>query len=673
MIKFRQIHEKSLFHCVLKIIVSVGILLFIGSFTSIQAKSKKTGSGSQSDSIHNDTVFFSRGILIIGKDFFVRIPRDTFWLVNSLSLGENNIAKMKQAEQFYDSVYRKFARHGMTRFLYSLAFVPPKNSLLPDTVQRMPSEYPFEQFRGKIIRSIRTESLSPFGTSVVDTCMTPETGISKFGNAIHVITKKFVIRKYLIFKTGQSLDPGVMADNERILRSLHGIEDARIIVTPCQSNPDSIDIIVITKDVWSIGFDILSATTNRALIRLYDGNFLGLGDRFLHGFSFEKSGRAFFMYDNASYNMTNIGGTFIDGTAGFSQDDDGYQNFQIQLSRTFFSNKTRWAGNGQFQYIRDTRIPGEPVNTASYYHNASLWLGYAFPFIQAPIHMVISEGVYQRYFYSRPSVLYDTNNLFNNYIKVFTGLSISKNKYYLTDYVSELGKTENIPYGYMVQLTLGPEFINYQTRFYHGFEVSVGDFINRFGYLMGDVRIGGFLHNSSFEDGVLKFHVMYMTYLQQPPNKRYKIRTYLKADYMLGFNTKENNKDLADISQIMRIQPVDDHSLLQGTRLLAANLSTALFTPWFFYGFRFALIGQLQGGFIARNKSVFATPFYPGIKTSVVIKNDNLIFPAMVFSLFFYPDVSVNSPWLQYMFDVNTGIHLSDFNVSGPHQEILQN
>jgi hypothetical protein len=666
-------HERRLAYSLLKIIVSGIIVLSAGTFSSVDAKSKKPGSVVLPDTLRYDTLYFPKGSIVLSKDLIITVPKDTFWLVRSLSLTRDNILQMKQAKLFYDSVYRKFARHRMTRFLYNLAFVPPRNSLLPDTIQHIRSEYPFERYNGKIIRKIRIESFSPFGTSVIDTSIQPQTAIGRSANAIHVNTRKFVIRKNLLFKNGQLLDPGVMADNERILRNLNGIEDARIIVAPSKYSADSVDIIVVTKDVWSIGVDVITATPDKAVLRLYDGNFLGLGDRFVNSFSLERNRPSFLRYDDASYILTNIGGTFINGLAGFTQDNYGYQNFRIQLSRLFFANKTRWAGDGEFEYIRDRRNLDEPPNTTVYYHNAVIWMGYAFPFIHSPTHLVLSEGVFQRHFYSRPFVLYDTNNRYSNYIKVYTGLTISRNNYYLIDYVSELGKTENIPYGFLAQLTFGPEFIHELTRFYSGIEVAGGDFINDFGYLMGDVKLGGFLTHTSLEDVVLKSHLLFMTYLQQTVNKKYKFRTYLTGDYMLGFNRKQNNKDLADISQIIQTQPVDDLTILRGTQLLASSISTAMFTPWFFYGFRFALLGQVQGGFIGgNNKPVFATPFYSGIRGSVIVKNDNLIFPAMVFSLFFYPNTRVNGQWIRYMFDVNTGIHLPDFTVSGPRQEGLQ-
>jgi hypothetical protein len=257
---------------------------------------------------------------------------------------------------------------------------------------------------------------------------------------------------------------------------------------------------------------------------------------------------------------------------------------------------------------------------------------------------------------------------------LLTGISLSLNKYYLTDYVLEFGKRETLPYGYLFQITLGPEFTDYYTRYYGGIEIACGNFIKNFGYLSGRINYGGCLHGNSYEDAILKVQLQYMSYVYYTPDKRYKFRTFVMTDYRNGFNFKLNNRDFFNINQELLIQRTTDQLSLQGTGSLAFNLSTLIYTPWYFYGFRFALLGQLQGGFVTKkNIALFANPFYSGIRAGLVFKNDNLIFPALVISVFFYPTTPSGGPWLQYLFETTTGLDLPDFNVSALKEESLQN
>ena len=660
----------------MKSIIALAFLIFIPLLFFGQNEEKSLLLSPKTDSIKYDTVYIPKGVLIFGPHFFIQVPRDTVILVKSYSLTKDEIKMRVSTKTFYDSAYVKFGRHKMSRFLYTLLFVPPKIITLPDTVQLIKSEAPYMKYQGKSIRYIYIKTIDPFGPTVADTSAQPKTWVSKTGNKTHRTTRQYVIRKNLLFKTGQTVDPVLLADNERLLRQMPFIDDVNIIISPTDPAGDSVDITVVTKDVFSIGFDFVSVTAGKSVFRLYDGNLLGLGDMFLNEFSIEHHRAPYIRDEGVSYYLANIGGTFIDGIANYFHDDDGNQNVGFQLQRSFFSNRTRWAGNGLYQYLRYVDKVSDSLKIISYFYDANLWIGRAF-FLKTngePVRLIISEAAYNRHYYSRPFISPDSNKRYYNYFQLFSGFSISKNNYYLTDYVFQLGKRENIPYGHLIQLTFGPEFSDYYTRFYSGIRFAYGDFIKKFGYLSGDVSFSGYFHGNSFEDAILKVQARYMTYLYHTPNRRYKFRTYLISDYRTGFNFKLNNMDFSNINQYLQLNKTTDQNSLKGTGALAVNLSVLVYTPWYFYGFKFALLEQIQGGFVARkNIALFATRFYPGIRTGLVLRNDNLIFPALVFSLFYYPSTPSGGSWLQFLMNINTGIQFHDYNVSAPREETLQN
>jgi len=666
---------KSLFHQP-KRIFSLALLNIIPLLFYGQNEEKSALPCSQIDSVKYDTINISKGVLIFALDFFIQVPRDTVILVKSYTLTDAEIQMKVCTKNFYDSAYVKFGRHKISRFLYTLLFVPPKIITLQDNVQNLKSEVPYLKYKGKPIRHIHIKTLDPFGSTVADTLSQHVTWLGKTANKTHLTTRNFVIRKNLLFKPGQNVDPFLLADNERILREMPAIDDVNIIVSPTDPAGDSVDITVVTKDVYSIGFDFVSVTTGKSVFRLYDGNLLGQGDRLENEFSIDKHRAPYIREEGVNYYLNNINGTFIDGLAYYFHDDAGDQNIGAQISRSFFSNKTRWAGSGMYQYSRDRYQASDSVKTTSYSYSANLWIGRAFFLITngEPVRLIISEAAYNRHYYSRPFISPDSNKRYYNNFQLLTGFSISRNNYYLTDYVFQLGKRENIPYGHRFQLTFGPDFSDFYTRFYCGIEVAYGNFIKNFGYLSGRVTYSGFFHGNSFEDAILKVQTRYMTYLYHTPNKRFKFRTYLVADYRTGFNFRLNNKDYANINQYLQLNKISDQNSLMGTGALAASLSVLVYTPWYFYGFKFALMEQIQGGFVAKqNIALFATRFYPGIRTGLVIRNDNLIFPALVISVFYYPATPSGGSGLQYLINANTGLQFPDYNVSAPKEETLQN
>jgi hypothetical protein len=621
-------------------------------------------------------VFFIIIPLLLSGQRDVKSGLDHPWADTVKNDTGHSSKKPNSSDSFYDSVYHKFQRHTFSRLLYNLAFVPPKIPTLPDTVQNIRSEDPYLKYKGKVIRKIHIRTLEPFGPTVLDTSGQAVTPVGKAADNIHLTTRKYVIRKNLLFKQGQHVDPEILADNERILRDMPAIDDVRFIITPAEGSGDSVDITVVAKDVFSIGFDVVTATPYKSVFRLYDGNFLGLGDRIVNEFSLETNRAPFVQEGGLYYYLTNIGGSFVDGIANYTLDDQGSQNLGFGLQRSFFSNKTRWAGSTLFQYLRDVHVPNDTLKITSYLENANVWIGRAFLLRTKgePMRFVISEAVYNKNYFSRPFISADSNKRYYNYLQLLTGLSLSRNNYYLTDYVFDLGKKENIPYGYLFQVTFGPEFSDFYNRLYGGIEIAYGDFIRKFGYLSGQVSYSGYFNGNSYEDAILKVQTRYMTYLFYSPDKRYKFRTYLVTDYRSGFNFRLNNTDYSNINQDLQIRKTTDQNSLEGMRSLSANLSTMIYTPWYFYGFKFALLGQIQGGFVAKkNTALFTTPFYPGIRTALVIRNDNLIFPALVFSVFYYPTTPTGGSWLQFSFDVSTGLKFPDYNVTAPKEETLQN
>ena len=662
--------------CQLNRRVALALFIFIPILALCQNEEKPVLLSPPPDSLKYDTVQIPRGVLIFAPDFFIHVPRDTFMLVKSYSFSIGEMKSQASTKTFYDSAYVKFGRHKISRFLYTLLFVPPKIVTLPDTSQIIKSEIPYIKYKGKTIRRIRIKTLDPFGPTVADTTARSLTWVGNTGNKTHLTTREFVVRKNLLFKQGQTVDPVLLADNERLLREMPAIDDVSILLSPADPAGDSVDITVVTKDVYSIGFNFLEVTPGKSVFQLYDGNFLGLGDRLVNEFSIDNRRGPYFREEGINYYMTNIGGTFIDGLARYFHDDVGNQNVGFQLQRSFFSNRTRWAGSGLFQYSRYVDKEADAYKITSYLYDAGLWIGRAF-FIKnegEPVRLIISEAAYNRRYYSRPFISVDSNKRYYNYLQLLSGFSISKNNYYLTDYVFELGKREHIPYGHLFQLTFGPEFSDYSTRFYSGIEVAMGDFIKKFGYLSGDIFFSGYFRGTSYEDAIIKIQTRYMTYLYSTPRKRYKFRTYLITEYRTGFNFRLNNKDYSGINQYLQLNKTTDQISLQGTGTLAANLSVIVYTPWFFYGFKFALLEQIQGGFVAKkNAAMFDTPFYPGIRTGLIIKNDNLIFPALVISLFYYPNSPSGGASLQFLMNISTGIQFHDYNVSAPREETLQN
>ena len=309
-----------------------------------------------------------------------------------------------RSDRFYDSVYKKLHKRKFEKLLYSLAFKPPSENPGPSLEIPRKSESPYLKYSGKVIREIRINTLPAFGYYVYDSLKRPRTNAGKVLNSLHVTTQNYVIRKELMFKQGEAVDPNVMAESERLVRDMTGIDDVNFILTETSPGSDSVDVLVITKDVWSIGGFLNSLTTNNLMATIYDGNFLGLGDRLTLKFSMDVPRAPFFMINGINYIYTNIAGSFIDGLFGFTYDYYGNQAISAGLQRGFYSNQTIWAGGVFANNIINIEDQVEAPSIVSRYSEGFLWGGRAFPVPGAakPTRFVIAESILYRNYTQRP-------------------------------------------------------------------------------------------------------------------------------------------------------------------------------------------------------------------------------------------------------------------------------
>jgi hypothetical protein len=634
------------------------------------------------DTVSYDTVTVKKGTWFRYKGKTYKILKDTIFVVQSNHIPSIDVKDTQRSKTFYDSVYKKFSRKKFSQMLYGLAFKPPEIPPMTGSSHKVKSEVPFNKYKGKVIRHIHIETLDPFGTDIYDTLTDSKTVSGKALNVAHIKTRTWVLRKSLFIKEGQEVDPYLLADNERNIRGMSFIDDVKTYVTVTDPSGDSVDITIVTKDVFSIGFDVMSASPSNVAFRLYDGNFLGLGDRLSTNYSFKTKRKSFFRLDGASYSYDNILGSFLNTLITYTRDDLGNQNIGLSVNRNFYSINTKWAFGVGYQYNkmvieRSTNlVENEITKETSYFSDINLWGGRAFQIRNTtiPSRFVITESFFRRSFSSRPFVTVDSNRLYYNTTRFLTGLAFSANNYYLTDYILHFGKPENIPYGKAFKITLGPEITSFYTRLYGGVDLSAGDFINGFGYLSGRAVVGGYIYHKSMEDCVLKMSLKYLSPLFETPNKRFKFRSYLFSDFRIGFNLRKNNPDYSNINRDFLIDQVRFDTVFHGRKTLSASLSGIIYTPIYFYGFRFAFILQLKGGVLAPfGKSLFLQPFYTGVGTGILIRNDNLIFPPFLISIFYYPSIPQGVPWWQFRFDQNTGIIFPDYNVTMPQPENLLN
>jgi len=116
------------------------------------------------------------------------------------------------------------------------------------------------KYEGKRIRSIQIEQ-KHFGASIINPANLKKDALTKFADKLHNKTNENIIRKNLFIHEQEILDPLVIAYNEKWLRDLPYIQDARILASLSSVDTNEVDIYIITKDIFPFGgsFNIRNA------------------------------------------------------------------------------------------------------------------------------------------------------------------------------------------------------------------------------------------------------------------------------------------------------------------------------------------------------------------------------------------------------------------------------
>ena len=150
------------------------------------------------------------------------------------------------------------------------------------------SEAPYLAYEGKIIRKIIIQQIG-FDRTLLDTAVDLQSFITKTANRLHRNTRKFVIRNNLFVKEGEPLNPYSVANNERSLRNLEFLMDARIAVKPVSKSPDSVDLVILTRDVFNLGGSVSASLPGKYRVRIQDINLRGMGHRLQFGQAYNQA------------------------------------------------------------------------------------------------------------------------------------------------------------------------------------------------------------------------------------------------------------------------------------------------------------------------------------------------------------------------------------------------
>ena len=622
----------------------------------------------QTSRVQYDTVKVRKNTSIILKDATIKFDKDTV-----LILPDTLFYKVEKGN-FYRNLQERWYQRKFTKGLFNLLFSIPSNDFRLDTTQLIQSEDPYVSFRGKPIGDIRLTKLEPLGTRMDNFDKRPRSVAQKLGNTINFTTRDRVILNNLIFSNGDIIKPSLVADNERILRQLPFIKDARIILLP-RDDSDTVDVHVITKDVLALSVDVEARDFDAGVLRVDHKNIFGSGHEIDNRFAVDNDANQVFSYE-VRYRIPNIKKTFTSLELGYS-DTENRDFTGIKIDKEFVTPEIKFAGGiewsqqriRQFQLkniISDLQFDRDTVNQKFNYQD--LWLARAFPVKASdPIlwertRIIISGRLSRINYLIRPNVSLTENKIFHNRFLAIGSIGFSQRRFFKDQLIFGYGRTEDIPYGASFELLGGYEVGEFYDRHYLGLRAAQGTFIGKVGYFASSISLEGFLHQKNWEQGVLRTDLRFISSLVD--FNKWKFRQFVTINYTKGLRRFEN--DFIDIRDRNGIRGLTSNTL-RGTQRFLLNLETVSFTPVKVIGFQVAVFGFLDFGFINNGeRNIFDERSQTGMGFGFRMRNDNLTFNAIEIRLAFYPNAPVGIEDIDLDLSGNSGFRFDDFLIGRP-------
>lgn len=564
---------------------------------------------------------------------------------------------------FYDSLQYRAEKRKITGWLYDMLVSSP--SVQTDE-KAIALEY-FKSFEGMLISKIEIRSLEVFGPTLTDTLQTTHKWIEKTANSIHTKSNLKTIEKQLLFKTGDALDPDLMAENERIIRQLSYLKDVRFLIEPDSLYPAFAKVTVLTKDRFSFGISGGISGTKSGNMEVYDKNVLGRGHEISVNFvgHVDKEPK---VGVETYYRINNIGGRFTNIELGYLN-TYLHEGFVFNLQKPFISSEIKWGyGIIASRLLRTTKITEDhpieldfPISES--YNN--FWAGHNFDLNhqhQQSLQLTPSIGIHNLNFFDVSTVPEGSEHFFANRTLYLAGLTLSQRSYVQDKLIYSYGIIEDIPEGFKQELYYGYDANEFGDRHFVQFFSSNGALLRQKGYLFVSAGANGYIKNGAFEEGLLRTDLRFFTKLRSSGNK--KVRLFMNLNYTIGI--RRYPLESLSLSGERFIRGFNSTNA-SGTQRFAFNFEHVVFFPQEFYGFKMAFFSFADMGVIGSDKQfIFEQNYYAGLGVGVRLHNENLVFDTFRLRLAFYPFHPKDMGFVGFIFDEQSKTRFNSLEPTAP-------
>lgn len=558
-------------------------------------------------------------------------------------------------QRLYDSIESKTSRRAVPRLLYKLLFVKPR---LDTTASGrvLDETRALARYTGKTIGEIRIERgqvFSPDGN-----------WLERTGNKLHTLTRERIIRRDLLFKAGDRFDPDQVVRSQQLLRSRPYISDANVTVVTDSLDSTRVDLVLRTRDSWTISVDGGLRSEGRTMVGISDANIFGTGNRLKVETNFSRND---FSYGGnmVEYAMPNIFGSFY--SAEFEAGRNFYEEtLRLGLVKEFLKPTDYEVGLTYSDLRSKYYMIEQDTSAIVKVRNLDVWAGRARYIKPLRSSLFLTARYNYARFSERPDVYYGLNPALHDHDALLTGVGLYREKFLTANMVYGFGIKEYLATGYKAELVTGYTWGEFSDALYLGMEYKTGGF-RSIGYIMGGFTLGSYIDHTSgmWSRSAVDIDLRWFSNLFI--FRRNRIRQFLSFNYTQGWNRELGNNESIRFTDRNGLQALDEY--VTGTNRMVLNTETVVFAPFQPLGFRFAFFGFADFGLIGYSPNIFKNDFFTSFGLGLRLKNERLIFSEVQIRLgiAFGKNGSVASDY----FRMSNGTRLEEYRYRPTRPEIV--
>ena len=508
---------------------------------------------------------------------------------------------------------------------------------------------PFLKFAGKKIESIDVVSLG-LNRNIYDTSDLRKSYILGLANKLHKNTTEKFIRYNLFFREGDMVVPFMLSDNEIFLRGQPYLQDALIIVLNNINDDSLVDIVVIVRDVFSLGGSLSMNSFNQVRPEIKEENLGGRGAKLSFSGLYDKDRSPKTSY-GGEYIKRNINGTFLNWKVGYNKFNNSYSSLRREetriyssIDRPLVSRYSRWTGLVDWEYNKSQNNYNDTLFDSIYKYRfvrTDIWGGYNIgarrKWLSDNNHRLrhfIALRTFYTHFYSKPLIYKETFNY--NYADlngVLFAYNLYKQNFYRTSFIYGFGRNEDVPVGLSATATLGWTNKQGKKRNYYGLSGEANKYTSKGKFYAFKFRAGTFSHNNNLEDIDLLAGIDHFTGLR-------KLGTHWRNRNFFNLAVTKQYRHLLNTPLFLESEfglPYYRNGNIRGNFRTTLKGETVFFNMQKVLGFRLAPFAFAGTSFITPvNTSFDKTTGYTAIGGGFRTRNENLTFGTIEVKGFYF-------------------------------------